>query len=136
MQKKYQTKQFLENLSATGILGSFYIFNCRNQENWEDMEFMIRDRSQILIQTRNHVSRSSGKICDFNFFVLLSFTCKGCTSKNALRWTFVFVISPEHPIFKILVSTPYNWWCITGGRHNNFEDQMLKSRDIIKTKCC
>ena len=31
-------KKFIHNISAITVLSSYYIFNARNQENWESME--------------------------------------------------------------------------------------------------
>ena len=37
--KKYiSLKKFTQNISAITIMSSFFIFNCRNQENWESLD--------------------------------------------------------------------------------------------------
>ena len=36
--KDIKFKKFQENLSAIAVLGSYYIFNCRNQTNWANSD--------------------------------------------------------------------------------------------------
>ena len=36
--KNIKLKQFINNISAIAILGSYYVFNCRNQTSWEAMD--------------------------------------------------------------------------------------------------
>ena len=36
--KNIKLKLFMQNMSAISVMSSYYIFNCRNFENWEDME--------------------------------------------------------------------------------------------------
>ena len=36
--KEIKVKTFIQNISAIAILSSYYIFNCRNQDLWEDTE--------------------------------------------------------------------------------------------------
>ena len=40
-QKDVKLKKFLQNISAVAVLGSYYIFNCRNEKNWEGSEFIL-----------------------------------------------------------------------------------------------
>ena len=35
--KNIKLKNFLNNISAVGVLGSYYIFNCRDQVLWADI---------------------------------------------------------------------------------------------------
>ena len=37
-QKNIKLKKFTHNISAIAVLGSYYIFNCRNYDNWETMD--------------------------------------------------------------------------------------------------
>ena len=37
-QKSIKLKKFTHNISAIAVLGSFYIFNCRNLDNWDTMD--------------------------------------------------------------------------------------------------
>ena len=39
--KDVKFKQFIKNISAVAILGSYYIFNCRNVKDWEGSEFIL-----------------------------------------------------------------------------------------------
>ena len=39
--KDIKLKRFKENVSALAILGSYYIFNCRNQENWSKPDHIL-----------------------------------------------------------------------------------------------
>ena len=39
--KGIKLKNFLQNISSITILSSYYIFNCRNQEVWEDMDVIL-----------------------------------------------------------------------------------------------
>ena len=36
--KNIKLKLFMQNISAISVMSSYYIFNCRNFENWVDME--------------------------------------------------------------------------------------------------
>ena len=36
--KSIKLKKFYQNISAIAVLSSYYIFNCRSYEMWEDME--------------------------------------------------------------------------------------------------
>ena len=37
-QKNITLKKFKQNLSAISVISSYYVFNCRNYEKWEDMD--------------------------------------------------------------------------------------------------
>ena len=39
--KGIKLKNFLQNISSIAILSSYYLFNCRNQEVWEDMDVIL-----------------------------------------------------------------------------------------------
>ena len=39
--KEIKLKKFKENISALAILGSYYIFNCRNQETWSTPDYIL-----------------------------------------------------------------------------------------------
>ena len=73
--KGIKLKKFVENISAVTILSSYYIFNCRNNRNWDDLDPIsghsqptnYRNLHQLFILKRNHFVKTSRKICDIFF---------------------------------------------------------------------
>ena len=69
--KDIKLKRFKENVSAFAILGLYYIFNCRNQENWSKPDHILAPfKNQWnmwykwkFIQKRNHHEQTCRKIC-------------------------------------------------------------------------
>ena len=47
--KNIKLKQFVDNISAICILSSFYIFNCRDQQDWEPLDPILAPFSQLLL---------------------------------------------------------------------------------------
>ena len=39
--KEVKLKHFVQNISAVAALGSYYIFNCRNEKTWESSDYIL-----------------------------------------------------------------------------------------------
>ena len=37
-QESIKLKKLIQNISAITVLSSYFVFNCRNQDNWEDLD--------------------------------------------------------------------------------------------------
>ena len=52
--KNIKLTQFKNNISAITCLSSYYIFNCRNEKNWEPMEYILPVLINVICETESN----------------------------------------------------------------------------------